>query len=67
MLRNDEERLRMATDIKRAKKPLPKSNPTSETMVRDIMHGNNVHAYKMLEKRMREKVAEKIDSALKDA
>ena len=48
-------------------KPLPKSNATSENMVRDIMNGNNVHAYKMLEKRMREKVAEKIDAALKDA
>lgn len=47
-------------------KPLPKSNATSENMVRDIMNGNNVHAYKMLEKRMREKVAEKIDAALKD-
>lgn len=36
-------------------------------MVRDIMNGNNVHAYKCLEKRLREKVAEKIDNALKDA
>ena len=44
-----------------------KSNATSEKMVRAIASGNNVEAYKLLEKRMREKVAEKIDHALKDA
>lgn len=42
------------------------SNETSERMVRAIANGNNVEAYKLLEKRMREKVAEKIDKALSD-
>lgn len=42
------------------------SNQTSERMVRAIANGDNVNAYKLLEKRMREKVAEKIDNALKD-
>lgn len=44
-----------------------KSNATSEKMVRAIYDGNNVEAYKLLEKRLREKIAEKIDAALKDA
>ena len=43
-----------------------KSNETSEKMVRAICDGDNVQAYKLLEKRLREKVAEKIDNALKD-
>ena len=43
-----------------------KSNTTSEKMVRAIANGNNVHAYKLLEKRLREKGAAKIDAALKD-
>lgn len=43
-----------------------KSNETSEKMVRAIYDGDNVQAYKLLEKRLREKVAEKIDNALKD-
>lgn len=51
----------------RRNKKLPPSNSTSEQMIRDIMNGNNVNAYKCLEKRLREKVAEKIDNALKDA
>ena len=51
----------------RHNKKLPSSNQTSEQIVRDIMNGNNVNAYKCLEKRLREKVAEKIDNALKDA
>ena len=42
------------------------SNETSEHMVRAIANGDNVNAYKLLEKRMREKVAEKIDKALRD-
>ena len=42
-----------------------KSNETSEKMVRAIYDGDNVQAYKLLEKRLREKVAEKIDKALK--
>ena len=42
------------------------SNETSERMVRAIANGDNVNAYKLLEKRMREKVAEKIDKALRD-
>ena len=43
------------------------SNSTTEKMVRAIYNGNNVEAYKLLEKRLREKVAEKIDNALKDS
>lgn len=43
-----------------------KSNETSEKMVRAIYDGDNVQAYKLLERRLREKVAEKIDNALKD-
>lgn len=43
-----------------------KSNETSEKMVMAIYDGDNVQAYKLLEKRLREKVAEKIDNALKD-
>lgn len=42
-----------------------KSNETSEKMVRAICAGDNVNAYKLLEKRLREKVAEKIDTTLK--
>lgn len=53
--------------MKADKKKIVKSNETSEKMVRAIANGNNVEAYKLLEKRMREKVAEKIDTALKDA
>ena len=44
-----------------------KSNSTSEKMVRAIYNGDNVEAYKLLERRLREKVSEKIDNALKDA
>ena len=53
-------------DMKKVNREV-KSNATSEKMVRAIASGNNVEAYKLLEKRMREKVAEKIDHALKDA
>lgn len=49
------------------KKLVGKSNETSEKMVRAISRGDNVEAYKLLEKRLREKVAEKIDNALKDS
>lgn len=51
---------------KNTKKQLPKSNSTTEKMVRCIANGNNVDAYKLLERRLREKVSEKIDAALKD-
>lgn len=59
-------KMKKTKTVKKSKK-LPASNETSAQMVRDIMNGNNVHAYKCLEKRLREKVAEKIDNALKDA
>ena len=49
---------------KKTKHKKGSSNETSERMVRAIANGNNVEAYKLLEKRMREKVAEKIDKAL---
>ena len=49
----------------RSSKKTTKSNATSEKMVRAIVNGNNVDAYKLLEKRIREKVSEKIDNALK--
>lgn len=51
---------------KTSKRKKAQSNETSERMVRAIANGNNVEAYKLLEKRMREKVAEKIDKALSD-
>lgn len=59
----------MRNNMKKTKKTnkFAKSDPTTERMVRNIMHGNNVNAYKLLEKRLREKVANKIDDALKDA
>lgn len=56
----------MSYDMKMRDKKM-KSTDTTEKMVRAIANGNNVEAYKLLEKRMREKVAEKIDTALKDA
>ena len=49
---------------KKTKHKKVSSNETSERMVRAIANGNNVEAYKLLEKRMREKVAEKIHKAL---
>lgn len=52
---------------KRSNSKLKNGSFAAEQMVRDIMNGNNVNAYKMLERCMREKVADKIDSALKDA
>ena len=43
-----------------------KSNK-SYKLVRAIANGDNVKAYKLLEKTMREKVAKRIDDAMKDA
>lgn len=59
-------KLERDNDMKKVNREV-KSNATSEKMVRAIASGDNVRAYKLLEKRMREKVAEKIDHALKDA
>ena len=53
--------------MKDGKKQNKQSNQTSERMVRAIAKGDNVEAYKLLEKRLREKVAEKIDDALRNA
>lgn len=53
--------------MKKLNKRRVKSTDTAEKMVRAIYNGDNVEAYNLLEKRLREKVAEKIDAALKDA
>lgn len=44
------------------------NNENSETLlfVRALQDGDNVKAYKMLEKAMKKKVAKKIDDAMKD-
>lgn len=42
-------------------------DPTTYKMVRAIAKGDNVEAYKLLEKLARQKVADKIDAALEDA
>ena len=42
-------------------------NPKTYKLVRAISEGDNVEAYKILEQAMKEKVAKKIDDAMKDA
>lgn len=42
-------------------------NPKAYKLVRAISDGDNVEAYKILEQTMKEKVAKKIDDAMKDA
>ena len=44
-----------------------KSNPKSYKLVRAIDDGKNVDAYKILEQALKEKVAARIDDAMKDA
>lgn len=41
-------------------------NPKAYKLVRAIATGNNVEAYKILEQAMQEKVAKKIDDAMKE-
>ena len=43
-----------------------KVNPDIFNMVKAISDGNNVEAYKLLEKVTKQKIADKIDVALKD-
>ena len=42
-------------------------NPKTYKLVRAIANGDNIEAYKILEQTMKEKVAKKIDDAIKDA
>ena len=42
-------------------------NPKAYKLIRAIANGDNVEAYKILEQAMKQKVAKKIDDAMKDA
>ena len=44
----------------------PVKNPKAYKLVRAIANGDNVEAYKLLEQTLKEKVAKKIDDAMKE-
>ena len=55
----------MKTDKKDSKNTSRKDSKTFK-LVRSIANGNNIDAYKLLEKALKDRVSKRIDAALKD-